>query len=237
MYRIGLDIGSTTIKYVVLNEKDEIVKKGYNRHMSFVTKKAKEILTEIKNEFGDECYLSFSGSAAIGLADYARVNFVQEVYSEKIACDKLAPETDIIIELGGEDAKIVFLTNGLEVRMNGSCAGGTGAFIDQMALLLDVSVEKMNDLAKKAVKTYPIASRCGVFAKNGRHHSPCCRCRLDPFDTGQTCQGDRGARDRRLWWALRPDQLRFGPVILFPHPGAWACQRRGGAGREYSGHP
>lgn len=166
MYRIGLDIGSTTIKYVVLNEKDEIVKKGYNRHMSFVTKKAKEILTEIKNEFGDECYLSFSGSAAIGLADYARVNFVQEVYSEKIACDKLAPETDIIIELGGEDAKIVFLTNGLEVRMNGSCAGGTGAFIDQMALLLDVSVEKMNDLAKKAVKTYPIASRCGVFAKS-----------------------------------------------------------------------
>jgi len=166
MYRVGLDVGSTTIKYVVLDENNNIVEKDYLRHMSFVADRAKDILSSVKEKYGEECYLSFSGSAALGMAEYAHVNFVQEVYSEKIACDKLAPGTDVIIELGGEDAKIVFLTNGLEVRMNGSCAGGTGAFIDQMALLLNVDITKMNDLAKNAIKTYPIASRCGVFAKS-----------------------------------------------------------------------
>ena len=166
MYRIGLDVGSTTIKYVVLDENNNIVEKDYLRHMSFVADRAQDILTKIMKKYGNDCYLSISGSAALGMAEYANVNFVQEVYSEKIACDKLAPETDVIIELGGEDAKIVFLTNGLEVRMNGSCAGGTGAFIDQMALLLNVDITKMNDLAKSAVKTYQIASRCGVFAKS-----------------------------------------------------------------------
>lgn len=166
MYSVGLDIGSTTIKYVVLDEDGKILKKDYLRHMSFVSSKAKEILTSIKDEFGNECYLSFSGSASLGLAEYCKVNFVQEVYSEKLACDVLSPNTDVIIELGGEDAKIVFLSNGLEVRMNGSCAGGTGSFIDQMALLLHVETEKMDELAKNALKKYQIASRCGVFAKS-----------------------------------------------------------------------
>lgn len=166
MYHIGLDLGSTTIKYVVLDENQKIIKKDYLRHMSFVAKYAKEILTKLKEELGDECYLSFSGSASLGLAKECEVNFVQEVYSEKLACDILAPNTDVIIELGGEDAKIVFLSNGLEVRMNGSCAGGTGSFIDQMALLLDLKTDQMNDYAKRATKKYTIASRCGVFAKS-----------------------------------------------------------------------
>ncbi len=166
MYSIGLDIGSTTIKYVVLDDKNNIVKKDYLRHMSFVASKAKEILIKLQKEFGNECYLAISGSAALGLSEYCKVSFVQEVYSEKIACDKLSPNTDVIIELGGEDAKIVFISNGLEVRMNGSCAGGTGSFIDQMALLLDVDLVTMNELASKANKIYPIASRCGVFAKS-----------------------------------------------------------------------
>lgn len=166
MYSIGLDIGSTTIKYVVMDENNNVVKKDYIRHLSFATLKTKEILSELKEEFGNECYLTVSGSAAFGLADYCKINFVQEVYSEKIACDKLCPNTDVIIELGGEDAKIVFLSNGLEVRMNGSCAGGTGSFIDQMSLLLDVDLETLNDLASKSTKVYPIASRCGVFAKS-----------------------------------------------------------------------
>ncbi len=166
MYSIGIDIGSTTIKYVVTNENNEIIKCDYLRHMSFVTNKTKEILEKLKDEFGDFCYLTFSGSASIGLAKFCNINFIQEVYSEKIACDKLAANSDIIIELGGEDAKIVFLTHGLEVRMNGSCAGGTGSFIDQMALLLDVPTDKMNEMASKATKKYQIASRCGVFAKS-----------------------------------------------------------------------
>ncbi len=166
MYSIGLDIGSTTIKYVVMDENNNVLKKDYLRHLSFATLKTKEILSELKEEFGNECYLTVSGSAAFGLADYCKINFVQEVYSEKIACDKICPNTDVIIELGGEDAKIVFLSNGLEVRMNGSCAGGTGSFIDQMALLLDVDLETLNDLASKSTKVYPIASRCGVFAKS-----------------------------------------------------------------------
>ena len=166
MYSVGLDIGSTTIKYVVMDENNKIIKSNYLRHMSFAASKAKEVLSEIKSLYGNECYLSISGSAALGLAEYCNVNFVQEVYSEKIACDKISPNTDVIIELGGEDAKIVFISNGLEVRMNGSCAGGTGSFIDQMALLLDVDLETLNDLASKANKIYPIASRCGVFAKS-----------------------------------------------------------------------
>ena len=166
MYSIGLDIGSTTIKYVVLDEKNNIIKSDYLRHMSFAASKAKDVLEELRNLYGNECFLSISGSAALGLAEYCNVNFVQEVYSEKIACDKISPNTDVIIELGGEDAKIVFISNGLEVRMNGSCAGGTGSFIDQMALLLDVDLETLNKLAAKANKIYPIASRCGVFAKS-----------------------------------------------------------------------
>ncbi len=166
MYSIGLDIGSTTIKYVVLDENNQIIKKDYLRHMSLVAQKAQEILKTLKQEFGNNCYLSFSGSASLGLAQYCKVNFVQEVYSEKMACDVLAPKTDVIIELGGEDAKIVFLSGGLEVRMNGSCAGGTGSFIDQMALLLNIETNAMNDLAQKAQRTYQIASRCGVFAKS-----------------------------------------------------------------------
>lgn len=166
--RIGMDIGSTTIKCVVLDENGQILSSAYERHYSHIIEKAQELLTK----FCDTCVpdgkaiLTISGSAGIGLADVCGIPFVQEVYAERIAAQRLQPDTDCIIELGGEDAKIVFLTNGTEVRMNGTCAGGTGAFIDQMATLLKMTALEMDEAALKAERTYTIASRCGVFAKS-----------------------------------------------------------------------
>ncbi|MBQ7784898.1 MAG: 2-hydroxyacyl-CoA dehydratase [Clostridia bacterium] len=165
--RIGLDIGSTTIKCVVLNSKDEIIFSCYDRHFSLITQKTRDLLTRLDHEIvhGAPVRLSISGSAGMGLALGSHIPFVQEVYATKIAADLLMPGTDVIIELGGEDAKILFLKGTLEVRMNGSCAGGTGAFIDQMATLLAINPTEMNEEARQAERTYTIASRCGVFAK------------------------------------------------------------------------
>ena len=166
-YRIGLDIGSTTIKCVVLDEHDSILYSCYERHYSLITQKTREFLTRLNQEFihDEPVCISISGSAGMGLALGARLSFVQEVYATKVAADTLMPGTDCIIELGGEDAKILFLQGTLEVRMNGSCAGGTGAFIDQMATLLNTTPTDMNEAAARAEKTYTIASRCGAFAK------------------------------------------------------------------------
>ncbi len=166
--RVGLDIGSTTIKCVVLNDADELVYSTYERHYSHILEKGREILARVEAEYlhGEKALLAISGSAGMGLADSCKVPFVQEVFATRVAANRLAPGTDCIIELGGEDAKILFLTNGTEVRMNGSCAGGTGAFIDQMATLLKMSADEMNKAAQTATRTYTIASRCGVFAKS-----------------------------------------------------------------------
>ena len=166
--RVGLDIGSTTIKCVVLGEHDELLYSTYERHYSHILEKAQELLRRIDAEqlHGEKALLSISGSAGMGLADSCGVPFVQEVFSTRVAVKRFVPETDCVIELGGEDAKILFLTNGTEVRMNGSCAGGTGAFIDQMATLLKMSADEMNKAAENAQRTYTIASRCGVFAKS-----------------------------------------------------------------------
>ncbi|MCF0115727.1 MAG: 2-hydroxyglutaryl-CoA dehydratase, partial [Erysipelotrichaceae bacterium] len=168
MKRIGLDIGSTTIKCAVLNEENEIIYSSYDRHFSQIVEKTIELLSKLRDEVikGDECSLTMSGSAGMGMAERCWIPFVQEVYATKKAADKYIPNTDAIIELGGEDAKILFLKGNMEVRMNGSCAGGTGAFIDQMATLLKISPQQMNMLAAKAEKSYTIASRCGVFAKS-----------------------------------------------------------------------
>ena len=166
--RVGLDIGSTTIKCVVLNEQDQVVFDTYERHGSHIAEKAQELLQRLHEEQlkGQPAYLAISGSAGMGLADSCGVPFVQEVFATRVAANRLAPGADVVIELGGEDAKILFLTGGTEVRMNGSCAGGTGAFIDQMATLLKMSPEELNQAAAQATKTYTIASRCGVFAKS-----------------------------------------------------------------------
>ncbi len=166
--RVGLDIGSTTIKCAVLDEHDSLIYSTYERHYSHILEKAQELLRRIDVEqlHGQEALLSISGSAGMGLADSCGVPFVQEVFSTRVAVKRFVPQTDCVIELGGEDAKILFLTNGTEVRMNGSCAGGTGAFIDQMATLLKMGADEMNAAAEKAQRTYTIASRCGVFAKS-----------------------------------------------------------------------
>lgn len=166
--RVGLDIGSTTIKCVVLDENDSILYKTYERHHSHILEKAEEIINRLNKEYvhDSDVILAISGSAGMGLADKCNIPFVQEVYATRVAASKLSPDTDCIIELGGEDAKILFLKNGIEVRMNGSCAGGTGAFIDQMATLLQMQSDEMDEEALKAERIYTIASRCGVFAKS-----------------------------------------------------------------------
>ena len=166
--RVGLDIGSTTIKCVVLNDAGQIVYSTYERHFSHILEKGRALREKVAAEYlpDGRAYLAISGSAGMGLADSCKVPFVQEVFATRVAANRLAPGTDCIIELGGEDAKILFLTNGTEVRMNGSCAGGTGAFIDQMATLLKMGADEMDKAAQAATRTYTIASRCGVFAKS-----------------------------------------------------------------------
>ena len=164
--RLGLDIGSTTIKCVVLSAEGEILHERYERHYSHIVEKATELLTALQQEYGDDAFLTaISGSAGMGFAEACQIPFVQEVFATRVAARSLTPDADCIIELGGEDAKILFLTGGMEVRMNGSCAGGTGAFIDQMATLLKITPEELNQKAKQKEKIYTIASRCGVFAK------------------------------------------------------------------------
>ncbi len=168
MYTVGLDVGSTTIKAVVLDDAGNIVYKSYQRHRALIKEKASSMLNEVYDILPDknaEVCLAITGSAGMGMAERFEIPFVQEVIATQIAVASYPEKIDAVIELGGEDAKVLFLTGGVEVRMNGSCAGGTGAFIDQMAILLDVTLEELNELAAKHKRIYPIASRCGVFAK------------------------------------------------------------------------
>lgn len=166
--KIGLDIGSTTIKCVVLDDNNTIIFQTYERHFSQIVQKTLQLLQNLKNDIllDNNALISISGSAGMGLATSCKIPFVQEVYATRVATKKLIGDTDVVIELGGEDAKILFLSNSMEVRMNGSCAGGTGAFIDQMSTLLNITPTEMNELASSYDKLYTIASRCGVFAKS-----------------------------------------------------------------------
>ena len=167
--KIGLDIGSTTIKAVVLNDAGEIVFRRYERHRAQIAMLCEVLMHAIMANFpGERFLLGISGSAGMGLAEELDIDFLQEVYATRVALRQMAPQADVAVELGGEDAKILFLTGagGLEVRMNGTCAGGTGAFIDQMATLMDVPVEQLETLSRDHERSYAIASRCGVFAKS-----------------------------------------------------------------------
>lgn len=167
MKKIGIDIGSTTLKAVVTDENGNILFSDYQRHLSRIPETAVKVLSAALEKLGDEeVSVCLSGSAGMGVAESSDLPFVQEVYAEKIAVAKFYPDTDAVIELGGEDAKIIFLTGGFEMRMNGTCAGGTGAFIDQTATLMKLTPEKLNELAKNHTRVYTIASRCGVFAKS-----------------------------------------------------------------------
>ena len=162
---LGIDIGSTTAKVVVI-ENGEMIYSRYERHFSQVRRKTLEMIEAIAELLKDkEFTVAVSGSAGLGMANAAGLRFVQEVYATAECVRCLEPDTDSVIELGGEDAKIIFFKGGLDERMNGSCAGGTGAFIDQMATLLNVSNTEMDELSLQHEQIYPIASRCGVFAK------------------------------------------------------------------------
>lgn len=163
---IGLDIGSATIKAVVFDSRKNILFSMYRRHMSEARKVLTAVLEEVCAKFpGRYFHIALTGSGALSVASGLAVDFVQEVVASSMAIKELIPDADAVVELGGEDAKLIFLTGGADLRMNESCAGGTGAFIDQMASFLSVSVSELDEMALKAGHVYPIASRCGVFAK------------------------------------------------------------------------
>ena len=162
---LGIDVGSTTVKVCVLDEAGAVLYSSYVRHYSRVRECVLAELEKVSS-FGSAFHACITGSAGLGIAQRGKIPFVQEVQAAYGAIRRLYPDTDVAVELGGEDAKIIFVTGGTEQRMNGSCAGGTGAFIDQMATLLDITVEEMDALALQAERVYPIASRCGVFAKS-----------------------------------------------------------------------
>ncbi len=166
-YLIGIDIGSTTIKVVVLNQKLNTIYKKYERHFAGIKEKLKFLLYDIFKELGNiDAQVVITGSGGMSIAKSLDIDFTQEVVASTKAIKTFYPQTDVAIELGGEDAKIIYFTNGIEQRMNGICAGGTGSFIDQMATLLKVDAAGLNELAKDYDTIYPIAARCGVFAKS-----------------------------------------------------------------------
>ncbi len=164
--RLGIDIGSTTVKLAVLDENNNMVYSEYQRHLSDIKNTVIQLIQDCYKNIGNiPVRLSITGSGGLSVSKWLKINFVQEVIACSKAVETFIPETDVVIELGGEDAKITYFRGGMEQRMNGSCAGGTGAFIDQMAVLLDTDAAGLNEYAKGHKVIYPIASRCGVFAK------------------------------------------------------------------------
>ncbi|WP_424245944.1 putative CoA-substrate-specific enzyme activase [Elusimicrobium posterum] len=163
---LGLDIGSTTVKAVVLDKDNKILFSRYTRHMSDVRQTVVAILRELETELPGKTYsIAATGSGAMSVASELKLHFVQEVVASGLSIQKLVPDTDVMIELGGEDAKLTFFTGGVDLRMNETCAGGTGAFIDQMASFLNMEITELDQKALNYKHIYPIASRCGVFAK------------------------------------------------------------------------
>ena len=163
---VGLDVGSTTVKIIVMNDNKRTIYEDYRRHYSDTKNTVCNVLEELLKKYPSYSFtLALTGSGAMSAAKFLGVNFIQEVVSCKRAVEKYIPKTDVVIELGGEDAKIIYFDQSIEQRMNGTCAGGTGAFLDQMASLLHTDTAGLNELAKGYKTIYPIASRCGVFAK------------------------------------------------------------------------
>ncbi|MCI7185985.1 MAG: 2-hydroxyglutaryl-CoA dehydratase, partial [Mitsuokella jalaludinii] len=163
---VGIDVGSTTIKLVVLDHEKKILYKNYARHFSEIGNALQENLTHLKSIVGEKKFsFALTGSAGMGIAQRIGLPFVQEVIACAAAVKELIPQTDTVVELGGEDAKITYFGDAPEQRMNGVCAGGTGSFIDHMASLLSTDAKGLDDLAAKGKQIYTIASRCGVFAK------------------------------------------------------------------------
>jgi len=166
-YRLGIDIGSTTVKVAVIDEDLNILFSDYRRHFANIRETLLDLITDAEKMLGDAAiYPMITGSGGLTIAKHLDIPFVQEVVAVSTALKAYAPQTDVAIELGGEDAKIIYFTGGIEQRMNGICAGGTGSFIDQMATLLKTDAAGLNEYAKDYKAIYPIAARCGVFAKS-----------------------------------------------------------------------
>ena len=166
LYTLGIDIGSTTVKIALVDENNDIAFSDYERHFANIQETLSDLLGRAIFKLGAvHASPVITGSGGLTLAKHLGVPFVQEVIAVSTALQHYAPQTDVAIELGGEDAKIIYFDQGIEQRMNGTCAGGTGAFIDQMAALLNTDAGGLNELAREATTIYPIASRCGVFAK------------------------------------------------------------------------
>ena len=165
--KLGIDIGSTTVKVAVLDENNQILFSDYERHFANIRETLASLVTKALEKLGDlKLSPVITGSGGLTLAKHLEVPFVQEVVAVSTALSEYAPKTDVAIELGGEDAKIIYFENGnVEQRMNGICAGGTGSFIDQMASLIQTDAAGLNEYAKNYQEIYPIAARCGVFAK------------------------------------------------------------------------
>ena len=163
---VGLDVGSTTVKIVVIDSNKKEIYSDYTRHFSDTKNTVCKVLESLPEKFPNSKFtIALTGSGAMSAATFLGLPFIQEVVACKRAVEKFIPQTDVVIELGGEDAKIIYFDQSIEQRMNGTCAGGTGAFLDQMASLLDTDTAGLNELAKNYTTIYPIASRCGVFAK------------------------------------------------------------------------
>ena len=166
-YRLGIDIGSTTVKVAVIDDNNKILFADYERHYANIQETLASLLKKCKGELGElSLRPNITGSGGLTLSGYLHIPFVQEVVAVATALQDYAPRTDVAIELGGEDAKIIYFTGGIDQRMNGICAGGTGSFIDQMASLLQTDAAGLNEYAKNYKAIYPIAARCGVFAKS-----------------------------------------------------------------------
>ncbi|MFR2174072.1 MAG: BadF/BadG/BcrA/BcrD ATPase family protein, partial [Clostridium fessum] len=164
---LGIDIGSTTVKIAVLDSEQHILFTDYERHYANIQETLALLLSKAKEKLGEMTVSpSITGSGGLTLSGHLNVPFTQEVVAVATALQDYAPQTDVAIELGGEDAKIIYFTGGIDQRMNGICAGGTGSFIDQMASLLQTDAAGLNEYAKNYQMIYPIAARCGVFAKS-----------------------------------------------------------------------
>ena len=167
IYTLGIDIGSTTVKVAILDQNETLIFSDYERHYANIQETLASLLTKAMASYGNLSIAPvITGSGGLTISKHLNVPFVQEVVAVSTALNKVAPQTDVAIELGGEDAKIIYFTNGIDQRMNGICAGGTGSFIDQMASLLKTDAAGLNEYAKSYQAIYPIAARCGVFAKS-----------------------------------------------------------------------
>ena len=166
-YRLGIDIGSTTVKIAILDDKNQLKFSDYERHYANIQETVSLLIQRGRSVIGDVTLSPvITGSGGLALSKHLNIPFVQEVVAVSTSLQDYAPHTDVAIELGGEDAKIIYFTNGIDQRMNGICAGGTGSFIDQMASLLQTDAAGLNEYAKSYHAIYPIAARCGVFAKS-----------------------------------------------------------------------